>query len=603
MYRGTWLLAGLPLLIAAFSVARAAPLAPPSVPPSFDRASALVLARELAQTYPDRSPGSLGSDSAARWVAERLQEYGFRTQSQRFEETIPGVGKVPLENVLAVAPGRTQDVVVVMAHRDDLGSGPGAVDNASGTAVLIELARAYAQTDPGGEVRSAAVTPTRNIVFLSTDGGAFGGLGAARFARDPAYEGRIEAVVNIDAAAGDGRTRIELAGESPRSAAPALVQTAAERVIQETGFEPRRPNALAQLIDLGFPFSLYEQAPFVARGVPAITLTTEGGGPAAELDAPATLNGDRLGELGRSAQSLLVSLDEGLQLDRGGAGYVYLGPRFVRGWAIQLVLVAALLPFLAAAVDLFAHCRRRRIPLAPALRSYRSRLGFWLVAGGLFGLFAVLGAWPDGAPRPLAPDSAAARDWPLLGLAGLAVVIVLAWLVGRQRLVRRRAVDTAEELAGYTAVLLVLGVLALVVTAVNAYALLFLLPSLHAWLWLPQVSARSAWARFALLAAGLAGPALLVGSIAIRLDLGLDAVWYLAALVAVGYVDIPLVVVALAWLAAGAQLTALAASRYAPYPSASERPPRGPIREAVRQTVLAVRARRRRRERSLAAEA
>ena len=35
------------------------------------------------------------------------------------------------------------------------------------------------------------------------------------------------------------------------------------------------------------------------------------------------------------------------------------------------------LPFLAAAVDLFARCRRRRIPLAPALRALRTRLAFW----------------------------------------------------------------------------------------------------------------------------------------------------------------------------------------------------------------------------------
>jgi hypothetical protein len=51
--------------------------------------------------------------------------------------------------------------------------------------------------------------------------------------------------------------------------------------------------------------------------------------------------------------------------------------------------------------------------------------------------------------------------------------------------------------------------------------------------------------------------------------------------------------VALAWTAAAAQLAALAVRRYAPYPAASERPPRGPIREVVRHAVLAVRARRR----------
>ena len=54
------------------------------------------------------------------------------------------------------------------------------------------------------------------------------------------------------------------------------------------------------------------------------------------------------------------------------------------------MLIACLLPFLAAAVDLFARCRRRRIPLAPALRALRSRLGFWAWVVGLFELFRVL---------------------------------------------------------------------------------------------------------------------------------------------------------------------------------------------------------------------
>ena len=41
-----------------------------------------------------------------------------------------------------------------------------------------------------------------------------------------------------------------------------------------------------------------------------------------------------------------------------------------------------------------------------------------------------------------------------------------------------------------------------------------------------------------------------------------------------------------------AQLTALAAGRYAPYPEAAERGPRGPFRELVRRTVLFSRSRR-----------
>ena len=260
---------------------------------------------------------------------------------------------------------------------------------------------------------------------------------------------------------------------------------------------------------------------------------------------------------------------------------------------MELVLIAMLLPFLAATVDLFARLRRRRIPLAPALRSLRSRLAFWLFVGAVFGVFGVFGAWPQGTPRPLSPDSAPAQDWPIVALGTLATLSALVWLLPRERLLPRRPPDEEDELAGYTAALLALGVVSLVVVALNPFALLFVLPSLHLWLWLPQLRDRPAWMRLSTFAAGLAGPALLVGSFATRLDLGLDTFWYLTTLVTVGYVEPLPIVVGLAFTAAAAQVAALAVHRYGPYPSASERPPRGPLRNIVRHVVLGVRARRR----------
>ncbi len=92
---------------------------------------------------------------------------------------------------------------------------------------------------------------------------------------------------------------------------------------------------------------------------------------------------------------------------------------------------------------------------------------------------------------------------------------------------------------------------------------------------------RQAWLRAAVLATGLIGPALLLGSFAFRFDLGFDAPWYVLELVAIGYVPLPAAVISLAWLAAAGQLAAIAAGRYAPYPSARERPPRGTVRVLI----------------------
>ncbi len=100
---------------------------------------------------------------------------------------MPGLGRVPLHNLWAVVGGQSSDAIVVMAHRDDTGVGPGANDNASGTAALVELARGYAQADTPASER---VRPAHTIVFLSTDGGAFGALGAVRFAKQLALPDR-----------------------------------------------------------------------------------------------------------------------------------------------------------------------------------------------------------------------------------------------------------------------------------------------------------------------------------------------------------------------------------------------------------------------------
>jgi hypothetical protein len=590
-YRSAWLFVALPLLIAAFSVVRPAPLTT-DLEPTFDGPSTLGLAQELARLYPDRSPGTPGSLGATRWVVDRFRAYGYgqkrgqkQIQIDRFFETIPGRGRVLLRNVLAVAPSPTAEgsAIVVMAHRDDVGSGAGANDNASGTAALLELARTY-----------ALAKPDHTILFVSTDGGAFGALGARRFAEDPAYRNRALAVVNLDSIAGGGRPRLELTGDQPRSPAVALVETAAARIALRTGSQPGRTSMLGQLIDLGFPFSLYEQAPLVGRGIPAVTLTTAGNRPPASFgDSPERLNARSLTGLGRAAQDLLGSLDEGFERARGTGSYLYVGQRFVRGWAIELCLIAALVPFLIGAVDLFALCRRRRIAIGPALRSYRSRLGFWLWAWLMFEFLALVGLWPGGAARPINPETDAAGDWPLLGLLLLAVLTLPGWIVSRSRIVPYRAPTAEEELAAHTGTMLALGVVALLVVATNPFALLFVLPSLHAWLWLPNVRGAGPPLRATVLAAGFLGPLLLLGSFAFRFGLGLDAPWYLAELVAIDYVPIVASLLVLCWLAGAAQLLALALGRYAPYPAASERPPRGPLRNAIRAIVLGVRTRRR----------
>ena len=227
MYRGTWLLVGIPLLISAFTVSHPQPLRAPTLQPDFDGATAVQTAKAFVNNNPYRVPGTARAQQATNWVARRFGQYGLRTQRERFHAKIPGRGTVQLENLLAFREGRSNQIIVVLAHRDNSGASPGANDNGSGTAALLELARSYAT--PQAPPRPPE--PNHTILFLSTDGGAFGGLGAAYFAKHSPYRDRVVAVVDVDSIAGNGRPHLVFAGDEPRFASAALVRTGAARIV------------------------------------------------------------------------------------------------------------------------------------------------------------------------------------------------------------------------------------------------------------------------------------------------------------------------------------------------------------------------------------
>lgn len=79
-------------------------------------------------------------DEAATYVEGRLTTLGFQVRSQRFSAD----GRAYRNLIVQLGPD-TPQVVVVGAHYDVFGPNPGADDNASGVAGLIELARVLRQ--------------------------------------------------------------------------------------------------------------------------------------------------------------------------------------------------------------------------------------------------------------------------------------------------------------------------------------------------------------------------------------------------------------------------------------------------------------------------
>ncbi len=561
-----------------FSVSTTGTLPPPPLEPIFDQASATSFAEQLTALHPSRVPGTTEAQEATRWYEETISGLGLQTTSESWTEDLADLGETELTNVVSVVPGRSDVAIVVVAHRDNAGPVQTPGDNASGTAALIELARGYAAR---GEM--PAPVPNRTLVLVSTDGGAFGGAGAAHFAQESEYADAVFAVVVLDGLGRRGRPRIAVAGDEPRSPARVLVSTASARIAEQTGRPPELPSIATQLVDLGIPFAAGEQGPFLRRGMAAVTITSSEPGdppvPAGDSDAPVAEQ--RLGQLGRATEALVGSIDISVGRAFRTPDSVFFGDRAASGWSIRLALVAAVAPFALGVLDLVARGRRRGLRFRPALRALRARTLFWLFAGAMLWLAGVAGVLPRGAALPLPPYSDFVSDANLAALMLIGLCLALGWLAGRRHLVPTTRAEADDRLAGYTVALGWLGIVAIVLAIARPYALVFVLPSLYAWLWLPLRS--RFWPRVALFLVGLAGP--LAGLVVLGHELGLNLLetpLYVAGLATVGYIGVGTVVLTLAWVTAAAQLAALAFGRYAPYAGGAEPPPPGALRTALR---------------------
>jgi hypothetical protein len=557
-------------LVVLLTISTPGVLPRPAAAPVFDGPTAAALSTQLSSAYPARVPGTPEAALATGWYRQTMGALGLGTEEQVWREDLPGLGEVELRNVITVIRGRSPSAVVVVANRDNDGTGS-ASDNPSGTAALVELARPYGTL---GTVRPPV--PERTLVLVSTDGGAWGGAGAARYAEHASEAGDVAAVVALHGLARPGRPRIAVAAGATASPARALVSTASARIEEQVGLTPKLASALEQVVDLGLPFALGEQGPFLERGIAALTVS--GAEPGAGQDA--ALREAALGNLGRATEALIGSIDASPRRSFGVSDAVFLEGRVVSGWALRLLLVAAVAPFAVGVVDLVARSRRRRLPIRPAARALRRRVLFWLYGGVLIWIAALLGVLPTGAALPFPPTGAAAEDWSSAGAVALAIAFALGWVVERRRLVPAAAPPAEESLAGYTVALAWLALVAVAVALTRPYALVFLLPSLYAWLWLPRQTSLARRSLLYLL--GLTGPMLGIAVFGRSLGTNVfETARYVVELAGVGYIAPSSVLIALAWAAAAAQLGALALGRYAPYAGGVEPPPPGLVRTTV----------------------
>ncbi len=164
---------------------------------------------------------------------------------------------VPVHDVIGVIPGtdRKEEAILIGAHRDSWGFG--AVDNGTGSTVLLETARVV------GLARARGWQPRRTLVFCSWDAEEWGLVGSTEWVEEHRAELRDKAVAYIN---------LDVAASGPRfgaSCTPGLVAALSEAANEE---------GLTVPSGLGSPGGGSDHVPFLElAGVEVMTFGFSGG--------------------------------------------------------------------------------------------------------------------------------------------------------------------------------------------------------------------------------------------------------------------------------------------------------------------------------------
>ncbi len=124
-------------------------------------------------------------EAAADYVAAQFRAAGYEPTRQTYRlsgKAAESLAGTSADNVVAELPGtqRPDEIVVVGAHYDSIMGSPGADDNASGVAALLQLARLFRERPQPRTLRFIAFVNEEPPYFLSEDMGSAAYAAAAR---------------------------------------------------------------------------------------------------------------------------------------------------------------------------------------------------------------------------------------------------------------------------------------------------------------------------------------------------------------------------------------------------------------------------------------
>jgi hypothetical protein len=306
-------------------------------------------------TYSETTSATRGIGAAREWIRTEFirASPGLQVSFDTYQVAAQG-GRLPrdveLRNVMAVLPGASPRRIYVSAHYDTVArrtdaadnqpafdwtradnDAPGANDDGSGTALVIELARVFGRS---------GLSFDATLVFVAFAGEEQGLVGATLHAQRAEAEGwRIDAVLNNDivgnsrggTGASDG-DRVRVFSEGPEDSASRQLARYVRQVASR--YQPGHavtPVARADRFGRGG-----DHTPFNQRGVAAVRMTeaneayerqhtvadTADGVDPAYLQRNARVNAAALASLALAPPAPLVTSGRGQpRLGRGAGGY------------------------------------------------------------------------------------------------------------------------------------------------------------------------------------------------------------------------------------------------------------------------------------------
>ena len=209
-----------------------------------------------------RDSGTPGAEQAALYLRTQLLDLNLDVAFDVFTNTTPR-GATVFRNVIARIPGRGEGLIIVGSHYDTKSGMPagfqGANDSGSSTAVLLELARVLADSEPiGPEVWLAFFDGEECMVRYGPNDGLHGSRRLAEYLVESGRSPSVKAVIILDMI-GD----CDLTVTIPRNSSPTLIRLALAAADEE-GVRGKFSLFRNEIGD--------DHEPFLLLGMPAIDL-------------------------------------------------------------------------------------------------------------------------------------------------------------------------------------------------------------------------------------------------------------------------------------------------------------------------------------------